>query len=159
MVYAAVDAGTQRGITISLFLVFVIITLGITFWASRQTRNATDFYAGGRSFSGFQNGMAIGGDYMSAASFLGIWWRGLTDLGAAAGILAGGGGAVAAVLVTFLSPTRHGLTATLLSYPAAWTVPLAFAVMVGVSLATRRRVPGTVGLAMLRLHAPDALRL
>jgi cation/acetate symporter len=69
---AAVDAGTQRTITISLFTVFVIITLGITIWASRQTRNATDFYAGGRSFSGFQNGMAIGGDYMSAASFLGI---------------------------------------------------------------------------------------
>jgi cation/acetate symporter len=69
---AAVDAGTQRSITISLFVVFVIITLAITFWASRQTRDATDFYAGGRSFSGFQNGMAIGGDYMSAASFLGI---------------------------------------------------------------------------------------
>jgi cation/acetate symporter len=72
MFYAAVSTGTQRGITITLFLVFVAITLGITFWASRQTRNATDYYAGGRSFSGFQNGMAIGGDYMSAASFLGI---------------------------------------------------------------------------------------
>ena len=72
MVFAAVDTGTQRGITISLFLAFVVITLGITFWASRQTRSATDYYAGGRSFSGFQNGMAIGGDYMSAASFLGI---------------------------------------------------------------------------------------
>ncbi|PZM92781.1 MAG: cation acetate symporter, partial [Actinobacteria bacterium] len=47
-------------------------TLAITVWASRQTKTATDFYAGGRSFSGFQNGMAIGGDYMSAASFLGI---------------------------------------------------------------------------------------
>jgi cation/acetate symporter len=72
MEYYAVSAGTQRGITISLFVVFVIITLGLTIWASRQTRTATDFYAGGRSFSGFQNGMAIGGDYMSAASFLGI---------------------------------------------------------------------------------------
>src|SRR5688572_22568717 len=72
MRYLAVDLGTQRSITISLFLVFVVITLGITIWASRQTRNATDFYAGGRTFSGFQNGMAIGGDYMSAASFLGI---------------------------------------------------------------------------------------
>jgi cation/acetate symporter len=72
MYYAAVSTGTQRSLTISLFVVFVIITLGITFWASRQTRNATDFYAGGRSFSGFQNGMAISGDYMSAASFLGI---------------------------------------------------------------------------------------
>ena len=61
-----------RTITIVLFLIFVLITLAITIWASRQTRNASDFYAGGRSFSGFQNGMAIGGDYMSAASFLGI---------------------------------------------------------------------------------------
>src|SRR3954466_15540571 len=63
---------TSRTLTITLFLVFVAITLGITIWASRQTKTATDFYAGGRSFTGFQNGMAIGGDYMSAASFLGI---------------------------------------------------------------------------------------
>ncbi|MBG0817146.1 cation acetate symporter [Planomonospora sp. ID82291] len=55
-----------------LFLVFVAATLGITFWASRQTKTAADYYAGGRSFSGAQNGLAIGGDYMSAASFLGI---------------------------------------------------------------------------------------
>ncbi|NUT32990.1 MAG: cation acetate symporter [Hamadaea sp.] len=61
-----------RTLTIILFLVLVAVTLGITIWASRQTRTATDFYAGGRSFSAFQNGMAIGGDYMSAASFLGI---------------------------------------------------------------------------------------
>jgi cation/acetate symporter len=63
---------TARTLTITLFVVFVAITLGITIWASRQTKTATDFYAGGRQFSGFQNGMAIGGDYMSAASFLGI---------------------------------------------------------------------------------------
>ena len=73
MVLAA-EAGstTARNLTITLFLIFVAITLAITVWASRQTKTATDFYAGGRSFSGFQNGMAIGGDYMSAASFLGI---------------------------------------------------------------------------------------
>src|SRR6187402_304699 len=69
---AEVSTSTSRGLTITLFLVFVAITLGITIWASRQTKTATDYYAGGRSFSGFQNGMAIGGDYMSAASFLGI---------------------------------------------------------------------------------------
>ncbi|MDT4988294.1 MAG: cation/acetate symporter, partial [Micromonosporaceae bacterium] len=61
-----------RTLTIVLFLLFVLMTLSITVWASRQTRNATDFYAGGRSFSAFQNGMAVSGDYMSAASFLGI---------------------------------------------------------------------------------------
>jgi cation/acetate symporter len=72
--FLAAEAGdnTARTLTITLFLVFVAITLAITVWASRQTKTATDFYAGGRSFSGFQNGMAIGGDYMSAASFLGI---------------------------------------------------------------------------------------
>ncbi|MBP2705798.1 cation acetate symporter [Microbispora sp. RL4-1S] len=55
-----------------LFVVFVAGTLAITYWASRNTRSAADYYAGGRSFSGVQNGLAIGGDYMSAASFLGI---------------------------------------------------------------------------------------
>jgi cation/acetate symporter len=55
-----------------LFLAVVALTVGITVWASRQNAGAADFYAGGRSFSGFQNGMAISGDYMSAASFLGI---------------------------------------------------------------------------------------
>ena len=69
---AEASTSTTRGLTITLFLIFVAITLGITIWASRQTKTATDFYAGGRQFSGFQNGMAIGGDYMSAASFLGI---------------------------------------------------------------------------------------
>nr|WP_269204494.1 cation acetate symporter [Motilibacter deserti] len=58
--------------TVALFLVFVAITLYITLRASRQTKTAADFYAGGRSFSPVQNGLAIGGDYMSAASFLGI---------------------------------------------------------------------------------------
>ena len=59
-------------ITTILFLIVVAITIGITFWASRRTSGTTDFYAGGRSFSGVQNGLAISGDYMSAASFLGI---------------------------------------------------------------------------------------
>jgi cation/acetate symporter len=68
----AASADTRRGLTIGLFLVFIAITLYITFWASRQNRTAADFYAAGRSFSAFQNGLAIGGDYMSAASFLGI---------------------------------------------------------------------------------------
>jgi hypothetical protein len=56
-------------------------------------------------------------------------------------------------------PPLTGWAAIVIGEPAAWTVPLAFAVMVGVSLATRRQVPANVGLTMLRLHAPDALRL
>jgi Na+(H+)/acetate symporter ActP len=101
---------------------------------------------------------------VAASSFcpllmLGMWWRGLTDVGAAAGILVGGGAALAAVLVTVLRVPLPGWWGVLAAQPAAWTVPLAFLVMVTVSVATRRRVPDSVGLIMLRLHAPDALRL
>jgi cation/acetate symporter len=59
-------------LTTGLFLAVVALTIGITIRASRTWSGAADHYAGGRSFSGFQNGLAIGGDYMSAASFLGI---------------------------------------------------------------------------------------
>ncbi|GAA1719450.1 solute symporter family protein [Streptomyces yatensis] len=69
---AAESASDNRPLIITLFAVFVLATLGITVWAGRQTKDANDFYAGGRQFSGFQNGLAISGDYMSAASFLGI---------------------------------------------------------------------------------------
>ena len=68
----AASGDTHQILTTVLFLGVVALTVGITFWASRQTSGSDDFYAGGRSFSGFQNGLAIGGDYMSAASFLGI---------------------------------------------------------------------------------------
>ena len=55
-----------------MFIIFVSITLGITYWAAKKTRSASDFYTAGGSISGLQNGLAIAGDYMSAASFLGI---------------------------------------------------------------------------------------
>jgi cation/acetate symporter len=54
------------------FVLFVVSTLGITYWAAKRTRTTKDFYAAGRSITGFQNGLALAGDYMSAASFLGI---------------------------------------------------------------------------------------
>jgi cation/acetate symporter len=57
---------------IIMFLLFVLGTLGITYRAAAQTKSAADFYAAGGGITGFQNGLAIAGDYMSAASFLGI---------------------------------------------------------------------------------------
>ena len=57
---------------IVMFAVFVLATLGITKWAAGRTKSAADFYTAGGGISGFQNGLAIAGDYMSAASFLGI---------------------------------------------------------------------------------------
>lgn len=59
-------------LAIAMFLLFALVTLGITWWAARRTRNASDFYAAGGGITGLQNGLAIAGDYMSAASFLGI---------------------------------------------------------------------------------------
>jgi Na+(H+)/acetate symporter ActP len=65
-------SGDALTITFALFAGLVCVTLGITLWARKHTDGATDFYAGGRGFSGRQNGLALAGDYMSAASFLGI---------------------------------------------------------------------------------------
>ncbi|RXJ92751.1 cation acetate symporter [Malaciobacter molluscorum] len=76
--FAAGDASfeaTKRELNIPaivMFFIFVAGTLGITYWAARRTKSASDFYTAGGGISGFQNGMAIAGDYMSAASFLGI---------------------------------------------------------------------------------------
>lgn len=57
---------------IVMFFLFVLFTLGITVWASKQNKSTKDYYTAGGGISGFQNGLAIAGDYMSAASFLGI---------------------------------------------------------------------------------------
>lgn len=76
-IFLAADAGTTAAknnpvLNISIFLVFVAITMIIVIRASRNNKTAADYYAGGRSFTGGQNGTAIAGDYLSAASFLGI---------------------------------------------------------------------------------------
>ncbi|MFJ1709871.1 cation acetate symporter [Kitasatospora sp. NPDC088346] len=68
----ASEAGGHRGLILGVFLAFVLVTLAITVRAGRRTGGTSDFFAGGRSFTGFQNGLAISGDYMSAASFLGV---------------------------------------------------------------------------------------
>ena len=78
---AALAAGGDIGQTVRqptnwtaivMFAAFVLATLGITKWAAARTRSASDFYTAGGGITGFQNGLAIAGDYMSAASFLGI---------------------------------------------------------------------------------------
>jgi len=57
---------------IIMFFVFIVFTLGLTVWAARKTKSASDFYTAGGGITGFQNGLAIAGDYMSAAAFLGV---------------------------------------------------------------------------------------
>jgi Na+(H+)/acetate symporter ActP len=99
---------------------------------------------------------------IAASSFcplmvLGIWWRRLTRIGAAAGIVVGGGSCLAAIMATMFGASQSGWGAVLLGQPAIWTVPLAFAVMIVVSLLTQRTVPDNVGQVMLRMHLPEAL--
>lgn len=62
----------NRAITITMFGAIIAITLGVVVWASKQTKSASDFYTAGGGITGLQNGWAIAGDYMSAASFLGM---------------------------------------------------------------------------------------
>jgi cation/acetate symporter len=67
-----VDKQATNWVAISMFGIFVVATLFITKWAAAKTKSASDFYTAGGGITGFQNGLAIAGDYMSAASFLGI---------------------------------------------------------------------------------------
>ncbi|HEX4815885.1 MAG TPA: cation acetate symporter [Nonomuraea sp.] len=101
---------------------------------------------------------------VAASSFcpllvLGIWWRRLSTAGALAGLFVGGGLACGAVLATITGASYGGFTAALLAQPAAWTVPIAFTVMIAVSFLTPNRVPPGVARTMVRLHAPEDLDL
>jgi cation/acetate symporter len=71
---AALDTtlGTPTVSAVLFFLVIVALTVAVTWWAARRTRSTREFYAAGRSVNAFENGLALAGDYMSAASFLGI---------------------------------------------------------------------------------------
>jgi cation/acetate symporter len=71
----AVEQAQQQPLNVHaivMFLVFVLATLGITYWAAKKTKTASDYYAAGGGISGVQNGLAIAGDYMSAATLLGL---------------------------------------------------------------------------------------
>ena len=94
---------------------------------------------------------------------LGIWWRGLTDVGAVVGLVVGGAGSVAAATWTLgharTGAADRGWVDVLLTQPAAWSVPLAFASMVLASRLTAGRVPAHARRFMVRLHTPEAVEL
>jgi cation/acetate symporter len=99
--------GSPNATAIAGFLIFVSATLLITYWASRRTKTTEHFYAAGRSITGFQNGLALAGDYMSAASFLGI--AGLVALSGFDGLIYSIGFLVGWPIVMFLiaEPLRN----------------------------------------------------
>jgi cation/acetate symporter len=85
---------------LAMFCVFVLLTLGITYWAAKQTKSAAQFYSAGGGITAGQNGLAIAGDYMSAASFLGI--SGLVYTSGYDGLIYSVGWLVGWPIVTFL---------------------------------------------------------
>ena len=99
--------GAPNPTAIAGFFIFVAATLIITYWAARKTKTTEHFYAAGRSITGFQNGMALAGDYMSAASFLGI--AGLVALSGFDGLIYSIGFLVGWPIVMFLiaEPLRN----------------------------------------------------
>ncbi|MFV0280172.1 MAG: cation acetate symporter [Rhodoblastus sp.] len=107
----AISGATQKQATnwhaILMFAAFVFLTLGITYWAASRTKSAAQFYTAGGGITGFQNGLAIAGDYMSAASFLGI--SGLVYLSGYDGLIYSVGWLVGWPIVTFLiaEPLRN----------------------------------------------------
>src|SRR5262245_56250675 len=99
----AIDGGSKQMTNwsaIGMFVGFVVLTLAITYWAAKRTASAADFYSAGGGITGFQNGLAIAGDYMSAASFLGI--SGLVYTSGYDGLIYSVGWLVGWPIVTFL---------------------------------------------------------
>ncbi|MFF4384035.1 cation acetate symporter [Kitasatospora sp. NPDC001547] len=92
--------GDHHSLAIALFAVVVLVTLGVTLWVGRQGNAAEDFFAGGRDFTPLQNGFALSGDYLSAASFLGV--AGLIALYGYDGVLYSVGFLVAWLVVLML---------------------------------------------------------
>jgi cation/acetate symporter len=114
--------------------------------------------------SGISINVLVGWAFAIAAStfcpllLLGIWWRRLTWIGALGGLILGGGASSIAVILTMVGVGKTGWPAVLLGEPAIWTVPLAFLVMIGLSLATPRAMPRDVTQKLLALHLPERVR-
>jgi cation/acetate symporter len=129
----------NKVITISMFGIIIAITMGVVVWAASQTKTAADFYAAGGGITGTQNGWAIAGDYMSAASFLGI--SGLISLYGYDGFMYSVGWLVAyiTVLLIVAEPCRNAGKYTLgdiLSYRTSPKPVRAFAAISTVAVST-----------------------
>jgi cation/acetate symporter len=105
--FAQVSTGGDRSLTLTVFGVVILLTMWVTYIAAKRVRSASDFYTAGGGVSGFQNGWAIAGDYLSAASFLGI--AGLISLYGYDGFMYSVGWLVAyiSVLLLIAEPCRN----------------------------------------------------
>ena len=124
----------------------VLVTLGLTFASTGiPVANAVEL------------AFAVAASTFCPLLVLGIWWRRLTAPGAYAGLVVGGLAAGGAVVLTLFGVSAGGWWGVLLAQPAAWSVPLAFATMIVVSMRTQARLPDNVTRTMVRLHTPESL--
>src|SRR6202165_3939623 len=100
-------SAASNPLAILFFFLFIALTLVVTYWAARRTKTTEHFYAAGLGVTGFQNGLALAGDYMSAASFLGI--AGLVALNGFDGLIYSTGWLVGWPIILFLiaEPLRN----------------------------------------------------
>ena len=141
----AQDVLRDRFSGVTAFRVGAVAAVGVPLAAALLAPDVSVAQAVGLAF-------AVAASTFCPLLVLGIWWRRLTPAGAAAGLLVGGLGASAGVAWTLYDGAPESWRDVLLGQPAAWSVPLAFATMVGVSLLTREAVPGHAS----RLHGPAA---
>jgi cation/acetate symporter len=146
------DVMSKRVEGVTAFRLSAVVAVVVPFLLALITRDVAVATVVGLAFA------------MAAATFsplllLGIWWRGLTDVGAFAGIVVGGLLTGGAVLDNLLTDRNAGWFASLVAQPAAWAVPASFATMVVVSRMTRHRLPVHASRFMVRLHTPEAVQL
>ncbi|WP_222618220.1 cation acetate symporter [Nakamurella sp. PAMC28650] len=135
---------------IDAFRIGAVLAVGVPYVLSLAGRHLSLAAVVGLAF-------AVAASTFCPLLVLGVWWQRLTPIGAVAGLVVGGGLATTAVLVTITVSLPAGWPATLLAQPAAWSVPIAFLVMVVVSLLTSHAIPPGVGRVMARLHLPEGL--
>ncbi|MGB8382704.1 MAG: cation acetate symporter [Dermatophilaceae bacterium] len=134
------------------FRLACVVAVAVPYAASWLTPSVTIADTVGLAF-------AIAASTLCPLLVLGVWWRGLSVTGAVAGLLVGGILAVGASSLTFFgwSGAAGGWMGALLGQPAAWTIPVAFATAIVVSLATRASIPRNAARSMVRLHSPEEL--
>lgn len=134
-------AGFRTGVVITIIIPFALVFLARDFNLAEMIVMS----------------MAVGASTFAPLLILGIWWRGLSTTGALAGVLVGGVSSTIAVLLALFRTWPADVQAYF-SAPAAWSVPLAFATTILVSLLTQKQRPANASLVLGRLHTPERFR-
>ncbi|MCW2538412.1 MAG: Na+/solute symporter [Frankiales bacterium] len=143
-------ANSDRG-TVQSFRLASVLAVCVPFFVWRFTGSLSLADSVGLTF-------AVAASTFCPMLLLGIWWRRVSTVGAAAGLIVGGCTAIGAVLVNDLVPPIHGWLGTLIAQPAAWTMPLAFATVIVVSKLWPGSIPAGTERSMIRLHLPESVR-